>query len=661
LGRADSRRRRRRARHDELRYKHKSVRARRRKQVRVAEKWQGLGWEFVSQQERRFRTEMTFRRAKPSRRWRLLMARAGLALCVVAGLVVASTQLPFLKDPLAAVRADARAAIQALDAGDLVALDGRLAANRGHADFAYFFTSQSTPRALGDALASVAGVSHDAPLRADVDPHAYDVALTDLAGTLGLATFGTGDRSLPAEWTDDFITATTTPDALYGNGSDESGDPDQDRADQDHANQQNLLLLLSRGYWSTEFLEAVTDAYWQYDHEKGEDAWPGTAIEDARYAPAPTGHYLTDGILALTAALTANPEASAWAFTSFQPGTEKIDGSDYAIGKFTHYLLFEHRYPESSDGESLGMTATLTALSSAIDATSGPGVDNASTASASPDDVGPMRDSVTLQSLAKKLNEKSGCSWNPLDYWHCAVDVAEGVWQWIHHWGHLVLDILAVGASTVAGVAVTLVPPPFGEVIAAGAETVSASAAGLNATWFVIEGDYASAGLSLAAVVPGLGFARIAKYFKAGIAAEKGASAAAGVEKAAAEADDIAKVANQIRTTVGAESRMANVVTADDVRVRPNLWSSTKSKIWEAAEKDSAGRPIDPNTGKAIEGPFDYGHKAGYEWRCMKDKAVTLGWTMQELINNFNDPTHYQIEDRDANRSHQHESDVCAA
>ena len=194
---------------------------------------------------------MTFRQAKPTRRWRLLIARTGLVLCVVAGLVVASTQLPFIEDPLAEVRADARSAIQALDAGDLWRSTAQLAANRGQADFAYFFTSKATPRALGDALASVAGESQDAPLKADVDAHAYDIALTDLAGTLGLATFGTGDRSLPAEWTDDFIAATTTPEALYGDEADSSGDPGQDRADQDQANKQNLLLLLSRGYWST--------------------------------------------------------------------------------------------------------------------------------------------------------------------------------------------------------------------------------------------------------------------------------------------------------------------------------------------------------------------------------------------------------------------------
>lgn len=49
------------------------------------------------------------------------------------------------------------------------------------------------------------------------------------------------------------------------------------------------------------------------------------------------------------------------------------------------------------------------------------------------------------------------------------------------------------------------------------------------------------------------------------------------------------------------------------------------------------------------------------EWRCAKENALSLGWTLQELTNYFNDPTHYQIEDRASNQSHQYESDVCAA
>ena len=337
---------------------------------------------------------MSFRRAKPDRRWRRLSPRAGLALCVVAGLVAASTRLPFIQDPLAEVRADAHAAIQALDAGDLAALDVQLAAHRGQADFAYFFTSKTTPRALGDALAAVAGESEDAPLKAGVDAHAYDVTLTDLAGTLGLATFGTGDRALPPSGRTTSSPRRRIPrcctarrpvvQTMRGNAVPTRTLPTgptcfcccRAATGRPSSSKQSLTLT-----GSTTTTRATTRGPTRPSRMRG-------------YAPAPTGHYLTDGILALTAALTANSEASAWAFTEFQPGTEEIDGSDYAIGKFTHYLLFEHRFPEGSDGESIGMTATLTALSSAIDATSGAAdAEEASSASTSADDVGPMHDS----------------------------------------------------------------------------------------------------------------------------------------------------------------------------------------------------------------------------------------------------------------------------
>ncbi len=571
-------------------------------------------------------------------RWRLWSSLAGLAVFVVLALVAGSIWLPSrekvldgpppqIEDPLAEVRKDAHSAIRALNSGDLAALEVQLADHRGRADFAHLFASQTTPRALGDALASVAGTR--ATVKEGIDAHAYELALTDLAGTLGLATFGTGNRALPTRWTDDFITATTDPAALYGEAARGSGDAGRRRADQDLANKQNLLLLLSRGYWSTGFLQAVTDAYWQHDKDNGDDGWPDASVGDAKVAPAPTGHYLTDGIVALAAALTANPEASAWAFTEFLPGTKRIDGSDYAVGKFTHYLLFEHRFPEAPDGESMGMTATLTALSSAIDATS-----EADEATAAADEVGPMRDSEVLQTLAMEHSNESGCSWNPRDYWNCVVAVAKAVLRWIEDWGHVVLDILTLA---------TFAPPPF--------NAVGVAAAVTNATWYAIDGDYVAAGLSLAAAVPGLAFGKIAKSAKAGQTAQK----------AAAEADDIAKATNAVRAAIGADTKMARIVTAADVQVRPALKATTKAGVLANAKRNWRGQLVDPNTGKVIRGDYDFGHKPGYEWRCLKAKALELGWTLQELIDRYNNPGHLQIEDRASNRSHKFESDVCAA
>src|SRR5690606_35063214 len=116
-------------------------------------------------------------------------------------------------------------------------------------DFAYYFTSKATPRALGDALASVAGNDGDRALKKGIDPHAYEMTLTDLAGTLALATHGAGRRALPKSWTEEFIKATTAPNLLEGNGPEPAGKRAKQRGAQDVANMQNLLLLLSRGFW----------------------------------------------------------------------------------------------------------------------------------------------------------------------------------------------------------------------------------------------------------------------------------------------------------------------------------------------------------------------------------------------------------------------------
>lgn len=600
-------------------------------------KWEDRGWELEEQRDRRFRTDLAFKRALPKPRWAFRIGFALVAVVVVAGVVVGGLRYLPQHEPTAAelAQADAAVALRVLRAGNLADLEPHLAAHRGNHDFAYYFASQATPRDLGDALSTVAGAGDD-PLDQAVDAHQYDITLTDLAGVLALATHGTGDRMLPPSWTDEFATATTTPDLLYGSPDDNPDADAQQRADQDIANKQNLLLLLSRGYWSTEFLETVTDAYWAFDHDEGDDAWPGVASDDAKYAPAPTGTYLTDGILALTAALTANPEASAWAFTEFQPGTETItyDDDDHAIGKFTHYLFFEHEFPGGSDDGSVGMTASLTALSSAIDATSDPSGEPDSSAGS------PMADSRVLVGLANSLQDQSECSWNPLDYGHCVVEAVESAFQWVQRWGHSVLDILSLA---------TFVPPPF--------NAIGIGAAATNATWYAIEGDYTRAGLSLAAAVPGLAFTKLVK----GAKAAKGAGAAAAAEKAATEADDVARVANHIRAAVGTESKITRPVTADYLKYRPSLRVTTKEKIREAAPKAADGDFIDPNTGKMVPiGKADIGHKPGHEWRCIKEKALAQAWTVQEFLNYINDPELYQMEDPASNRSGQYEADVCA-
>lgn len=605
---------------EEVRYRRRVVRARPRKLGFVVSEWESNGWEVETWEEGRFQGKAVLRKAFPRRRWSFLKPRGWLILAVVAALVITATGV-LTRDYFSEVRSDARTAVRALKNGDLAASQ-MLAKHRGQPDFAYFFASKVTPRDIGDALATVADSSEDASFETGADTHAYELALTDLAGTLALATHGHGERALPTSWTADFITATTTPRVLYGEHDGFFDWEGKRRESQDRANRANLLLVLSRGYWSTEFLQAVTREYYEFDRRAGEDAWPkADPGRNAKFAPAPSGVYLTDGILALTGALTANPAASEWAFTEFQPGTQSIDQSEYTVGKFTHYLLFEHRFPEGPDGESVGVTSVLTALSSAIDSSSwASGPVDAGSVQAALDDVGPLHDVAVLQALAEEVADESGCSWNPRDYWTCTKVAAEAVWQWFQRWGHLVLDILTLATFT---------PPPF--------NAVGIGAAATNATWHAIEGDYSMAGLSLATAVPGLAFGKIAKSVKVGSTAERGA----------AEAADVARVAREFQAG------------ADPAMTRVKLRQQTIFEIRYQAPKDAHGNYLDPNTGRPIVGKPDIGHKPGYEWKCTQAKARAAGWSRQQLIDFENDPSHYQLEDPSSNRSHAFEATSC--
>ena len=88
---------------------------------------------------------------------------------------------------------------------------------------------------------------------------------------------------------------------------------------------------------------------------------------------------------------------------------------------------------------------------------------------------------------------------------------------------------------------------------------------------------------------------------------------------------------------------------------RPYLRKSTKEEIEAAAPRDAAGRPLDPNTGKPIDGKPDIGHKAGNEFRREKGAAEAQGLSQKTFNDRMNDPSKYQLEDPSSNRSHMYE------
>lgn len=83
------------------------------------------------------------------------------------------------------------------------------------------------------------------------------------------------------------------------------------------------------------------------------------------------------------------------------------------------------------------------------------------------------------------------------------------------------------------------------------------------------------------------------------------------------------------------------------------------------AERGSDGNQIkiDPDTGKPDpngmtipeKGTYDFGHREGHEWWRYKQEAEAGGYTREKVIEDQNDPSRYQVEERSANRSHRYE------
>ena len=88
---------------------------------------------------------------------------------------------------------------------------------------------------------------------------------------------------------------------------------------------------------------------------------------------------------------------------------------------------------------------------------------------------------------------------------------------------------------------------------------------------------------------------------------------------------------------------------------RPYIRESVRAEVENRAQKNEKGQFLDANTGKAIEGQYDLGHKAGHEHWREAEKAEKEGLTQEQFNDRMNNPDYYQIEDPHENRSHAHE------
>ena len=96
---------------------------------------------------------------------------------------------------------------------------------------------------------------------------------------------------------------------------------------------------------------------------------------------------------------------------------------------------------------------------------------------------------------------------------------------------------------------------------------------------------------------------------------------------------------------------------ADAAATRVTLRVGTKRAIRDNARQTTDGDFIDPNTLEVIpgNGPFDYGHKPGFEWWRTQERSRQEGWAREQLREFENDPSHYDIESPSSNRSRQFE------
>lgn len=88
---------------------------------------------------------------------------------------------------------------------------------------------------------------------------------------------------------------------------------------------------------------------------------------------------------------------------------------------------------------------------------------------------------------------------------------------------------------------------------------------------------------------------------------------------------------------------------------RPYIRKSTRAEVEARAPPDASGRPLDPNTGRPIDGRPDLGHKPGSEFRREKARAEAEGLTQREFNDRMNNPDLYRLENPSTNRSRVYE------
>lgn len=311
---------------------------------------------------------------------------------------------------------------------DVHELNGLLAAYGDDPYFAHEFALRSNPRQYAELIR---GLTTYEELPGYLTKQDYDGLLTGLANTVSLAERGTGDLAMSPDWRRELAELTVMPQF--------HGDEEQLRRDDD--NRPALWLLLSRGHWSTGFLQDVTTRLAAAD--KAGYLWFPPAC---RYiAITPDEKRFMDPMVALMGALVNNPEAAHWAFT--QGGTTQVpfpkdgEGATGPVQSFLHDLFTDHRFTDEEHGPQTVLLAMRAAMM--------------------------WQDDPLIADSAANLKK--------------SMEQQKQVWDekpWYAKWGHTILDVLGL---------IPLIGDP--------ADAVSAA-------WYSAEGDWLDAGLSAASLIP---------------------------------------------------------------------------------------------------------------------------------------------------------------
>lgn len=215
-----------------------------------------------------------------------------------------------------------------------------------------------------------------------------------------------------------------------------------------------LGLVMSRGAFSTDFTVGVTRGL--YEYEKSADMrgmWNTDANPSlGTYVGAvnPDGSQAYDPLALALKAVGRNADASMELFAHGDTSTVQVDGKDVEVNAFVKYLIAERKWP-TDDGEgakealAAGMTPTLGGSTDSMD-------------------VARFANAV----VAFKTKE---------------IEDRQDDGGWFSDIGHLVLDGLG------------LVP------------VVGEPADAINGIWYYAQGNVIDGSLSMAAVIPGLGWA----------------------------------------------------------------------------------------------------------------------------------------------------------